>query len=111
MKVGSLEEIKVLEPMKIGSLEEIPVHEPMQAEELEVESLAGRVIDPGVVLGTGHTSVQPELCSGDLPGGDGAGVGEGAGGLTAGQALALPVREVAQSRGPGRLLHPLDYLK
>lgn len=63
MKVGSLEEIKVLEPMKIGSLEEIPVHEPMQAEELEVESLAGRVIDPGVVLGAGHTSVQPKIKS------------------------------------------------
>ena len=78
---------------------------------LEGEAVAGGVKDPGIILGTLHAGVQTVSLPGQLPGAQGAGVGQGAEGLALHQTLLFPLLEVPQSLGTGGVLHPLNHLR
>ena len=58
-----------------------------------------------------NTISVPDGFAGDLPGGEGAGVGQLAVGLCLHDAVLLPGLEVAQQLGRGGGLHPVDHLK
>lgn len=75
------------------------------------EAVTSGVEDPGVVVGALHASEQSQGLSGQLPGGQGASVGQRAEGLSLDVALLLPLLEVAQRRQLGGVLHPLDNLR
>jgi len=55
--------------------------------------------------------VEAQGLPGELPGVEGAGVGEGAEGLTLDITLVLPLREVTESGQLCGVLHPLDNLE
>lgn len=67
--------------------------------------------DPRVVVGAFHASVKPQGLSGELPGGEGARVGQRAEGLSLDIAFFFPFGEIPQSCQLGGILHPLDDLK
>ena len=78
--------------------------------DLEDESLPRRIEYPGVVGGAGLAGVQAVCLPGQLAGGQGAGVGQRAVGLTLHVALLLPLAEVSQGGHLSGVLHPLDNL-
>jgi len=77
---------------------------------LEAEPVAGGVEDPGVVVGALHAGVQPQRLPGQLPCGQGAGVGQRAEWLTLDIAFLLPLGKVTKSIQISRLCHPLNGL-
>jgi len=74
------------------------------------EACAGGIDDPGVVAGARHASVQSDGLSGQLPGAEGTGVGNVAGGLALDVALLLPGGEVPQPVDVCRVSYPLQHL-
>merc|ERR1712027_9966 len=75
------------------------------------ESVAGGVVDPGVLVGAAHAGVQVEGLAGQLVGGQLAAVGRQAGRLGLGLALLLPGLKVPGSVDIARVLDPLDDLR
>ena len=78
--------------------------------DLEAETVASGVEDPGVVVGAFHARVKPQSFPGQFPGAQWAGVGKGAVGLALDVALVLPLAEVPQCSKLSWVLHPLDHL-
>lgn len=74
------------------------------------ESISGRIVEPRVVWRATVAGVQSECLAGQLLGGEGAGVGDGAGGGTDWAALLLPGLEVLDLGAGLRVLDPLDDL-
>ena len=81
------------------------------ANRLETEPIPCRIQDPGIVVRALHAGVEAQGLPGELPGVEGAGVGEGAEGLTLDITLVLPLREVTESGQLCGVLHPLDNLE
>lgn len=77
---------------------------------LEGEVVAGGVLYPRVVLRALHAGVQADGLAGQLPGGQGAGVGQRAEGLSLDVALLLPGGEVPDGGELRGGLHPLQDL-
>jgi hypothetical protein len=77
---------------------------------LEGESISSGVKNPGVVVGALHASVESQCFARQLPGVQGARVGQGAVGLALVVALLLPLGEVTETRQFSRVLHPLNDL-
>lgn len=73
----------------------------------EGEVITRRVFHPGVIVGTFNAGMQPDSLSGQLPSGQGTGIGQRASGLTLDLALFLPRSERVDSRDLSRLLDPL----
>ena len=95
---------------------------------LEAEPVAGGVEDPGVEVGALHAGVQPQCLPGQLPRGQGTGIGQRAEGLTLKYArnvivspcismtylditFLLPLCKVTQKIQISGLGHPLNHLK
>ena len=78
--------------------------------DLEAETVASGVEDPGVVVGAFHARVKPQSFPGQFPGAQWAGVGKGAVGLALDVALVLPFAKVPQCGKLSWVLHPLDNL-
>lgn len=74
------------------------------------ESISRGIVHPGVVVWTPDTSLQVDGLSGNLFGGQLAGVGHPAGRLTLDGATLLPRLEVLQLADGARVLDPLDHL-
>lgn len=77
---------------------------------LEAEPIAGGVEDPGVVVGALHAGVQSQRLPGQLPRGQGTGVGQRAEWLTLDITFLLPLGKVTKSIQISRLCHPLNGL-
>ena len=82
---------------------------------MKVFSLVGKAIAsgvdyPGVVARALLTGVQSQGLPRQLPGSEGAGLGQTAQGLARHCTLILPGLEIPQFNSPSRSLHPLEHL-
>lgn len=75
------------------------------------ETVASWIEQPRIVIGTLHAGEEAKGFSRKLPGGQGAGVWQGAVGLSLLVAGLLPVLEVPQGWQFSGRLHPLDHLQ